>query len=283
METLEEIVLRHSHRGMTILKEYMNRNYCEQAAKRLLSLRRGTVLLTTGFYVKGHAETDGPLGTMMTARALERLGFHSVIVTDKYCRDFFEPEDLTVEYVETDAEEQVYSGLLKFYDPCALISIERCGHNVRSDYANMRGVSIASETARTDLLFELARERGIATFGVGDGGNEIGMGNVKDIIARKLSLVPCVVEVDHLIIATVSNWGAYALVAYLQELTGERLLLDYEEVRGYLERIVALGSVDGTNGKCIPTVDGFSLEVEQEILDALHAKADRFLKERRAS
>lgn len=283
METLEEIVLRHSQRGMTILREYMNRDYCEQAARKLLSLERGTVLLTTGFYVKGHAETDGPLGTMMAARALERLGFHSVIVTDKYCRNFFEPEGLSVEYVRTDAGEEVYAELLDRYKPSALISIERCGHNVQNDYANMRGISIAAETAKTDLLFELAQKSKIPTFGVGDGGNEIGMGNVKDVISEKLSLVPCAVRVDHLIIATVSNWGAYALVAYLQEMTGEDLLLEYKDIRGYLERIVALGSVDGTNGKCIPTVDGFPLEVEREILDALHERADSFLRRRRVS
>lgn len=283
MEAMEDIVLRHSQRGMTVLKKYMKQNYCKRAAGKLLSLRRGTVLLTTGFYVKGHAETDGPLGTMMTAKALQKLGFHAVIVTDRYCRSFFEPEGLEVEYVDIDAEKEVYEELLNRHRPAALISIERCGHNVRGDYANMRGISIADQTAKTDFLFELAKQKEIPTFGVGDGGNEIGMGNVKDIIATKLSLVPCTVTVDYLMIATVSNWGAYALVAYLQELTGRRLLLDYEEVREYLERIVALGSVDGTNGKCIPTVDGFSLDVEKEILDALHERADLSLTRRRIS
>lgn len=283
MERLEEIVLRHSGRGMTVLKEYMDDDYCEAAARALLELARGTVLFTTGFYVKGHAETDGPLGTMMAARALKKLGFHSVIVTDKYCKDFFEPEHLDVEYVDTDADEAVYEALLDRYAPVALVSIERCGHNVENDYANMRGVSIASETAKTDCLFELAARRGIPTFGVGDGGNEIGMGNMKEIIAKKLSLVPCAVGVDHLIIATVSNWGAYALVAYLQELTGEPVLLSYDRIRRYLTSIVARGSVDGTNGRCVPTVDGFSLEIEKEILDALHQQADLAIRQSRVS
>lgn len=34
------------------------------------------------------------------------------------------------------------------------------------------------------------------------------MGNLKDVISKKLSLVPCVNKVDHLVIATVSNWGS---------------------------------------------------------------------------
>ena len=52
---------------------------------------------------------------------------------------------------------------------------------------------------------EMARQEGIPTFGVGDGGNEIGMGNLKEVIMSKLALTPCDIEVDALIIATVSN------------------------------------------------------------------------------
>lgn len=273
METMEEIVLRYSKRGMTVLKEYMEGCYCEDSAKALLLLDRGNVLLTTGFYVKGFAETDGPPGTMMTAKALNKLGFHAVIVTDQYCQGFFEPEGLDVEYMEIQAGEEACRKIMENYEPTALISIERCGINIQNDYANMRGISIAAETARTDLLFEIAKEKGIPTFGIGDGGNEIGMGNVKEIISDKLSLVPCATEVDHLMIATVSNWGAYALVAYLQKLTGKQLFLPFSVMEDYLKRIVALGSVDGTTGEHTATVDGFSLEIEKEILDALEKEA----------
>ena len=46
--------------------------------------------------------------------------------------------------------------LLSKYAPVCLISIERCGHNLRNDYANMRGISIAGQTAPIDKMFELA-------------------------------------------------------------------------------------------------------------------------------
>ena len=56
--TPEDVVLRYSKRGMNILKKYLKDGYCRTAAEKLLHAERGTVLLTTGFYVAGYAETD---------------------------------------------------------------------------------------------------------------------------------------------------------------------------------------------------------------------------------
>ena len=82
-ETVEDIVLRHSKRGMTILRKYMGDFYCKRAAEKILELPKGNIFLTTGFYVAGHAETDGPLGTMTLAKALRAVGYRPIIVTDK--------------------------------------------------------------------------------------------------------------------------------------------------------------------------------------------------------
>lgn len=269
METIEDVVLRYSRRGMDVLRAYMDDRYCKRAVERILSLRRGTVLLTTGFYVAGHAETDGPLGTMVLAKALARLGYNPVIITDKYCDGLFEIEQLKVEYVDINAPDKAYEQLLNKHNPVCLISIERCGRNAEDDYTNMRGVSIKAKTARMDLLFEKARKQNIPTFGVGDGGNEIGMGNLKEVIEDKLQLVPCAVKVDELVIATVSNWGAYALAAYMQQIMKVKLLPDFKEIKSYLEAIVRMGSVDGVTREQMLSVDGFSLDVEREIIEEL--------------
>ncbi len=133
-------------------------------------------------------------------------------------------------------------------------------------------MSIKAHSARLDLLFDLARGT-IPTVGVGDGGNEIGMGNLKDPIREKLSLVPCRTTVDHLVIATVSHWGAYGLAACLAKLSGRKLLLSFDAIRAFLRRTVALGSVDGMSGKPEERVDGFDLEVEEEIVESLRENA----------
>lgn len=268
-ESIEDIVLRHSGRGMNILQNHLDSHYCRHAAQQILSLPRGIILLTTGFYVAGHPETDGPLGTITLAKALGRLGYTPVIVTDRICNGIFEPENLPVEYVSVHSDEKDYSMLLSKYAPVCLISIERCGHNLRNDYANMRGISIAGQTAPIDKMFELASSSSILTIGIGDGGNEIGMGNLKDIISEKLDLVPCTVMVDDLIIATTSNWGTYALVAYLALLSQYDLFPTYEKISDCLTRMVSLGCVDGVTKKPENSVDGFPPTIEKEIVEAL--------------
>lgn len=273
METIEDIILRHGQRGMDILREFSDEHFCKQAAEFIYDAPRGNVLLTTGFYIAGCGigETDGPPGTVFLAKALEALGFTPIILTDDHCEAFFTCEGLTTVCPAVNDGDAFYEALLDEYKPTLLISIERCGKNTQGDYANMRGVSIADHTAKIDRMFPLAAARGIPTIGVGDGGNEIGMGNVAPVIAEQLSLVPCKVTAEYLILATVSNWGAYGLCAYLERFSGQPLLPDYPTVMAYLDRIVAMGCVDGVTKECVVTVDGYPTEIKQEILDALRA------------
>ena len=88
MGYVEDLILRHSCRGMDVLRPRLAEDFCREAAEAILRWRRGTVLLTTGFYVAGHAETDGPPGTLLLAKALEALGFRPVVVTDAPCRGY---------------------------------------------------------------------------------------------------------------------------------------------------------------------------------------------------
>ena len=268
MRTIEEIILQYGYRGMPVLAKCLPQNYIEQATEEIYSWPKGKVLIATGFYVAGYAETDGPLGAVALAKALAKLGYEPVMLTDVYCEGFFELEGLAVAYVDLKAKPRELEKLLEQYAPVGLISIERCGTNVEGDYANMSGKSVAEVTAPIDVLFEMAYGR-IPTIGIGDGGNEIGMGNVKDTIAKELALVPCRTVVDKLVIATVSNWGGYGLVTGLSAAAGRDLLLSFEDIKDYLTRIVALGSIDGVLKEHVLGADGFGLEREKEIITAL--------------
>ena len=112
-KTIEDIILMDSHRGMDELRPYLPEFYCEEAAKAILSWRRGPVLLATGFYVAGHAETDGPTGTVVLAKALQKLGFEPHILTDEACSHYFEPEGLDVIYVDIADGEPFAQDLLQ--------------------------------------------------------------------------------------------------------------------------------------------------------------------------
>lgn len=267
MDDIESIILRHSRRGMIELSAHMPGDFCARAARKISAWPRGNVIIVTGFYVAGHAETDGPPGALALARALEELGCAPVIVTDTLCRGLFEGEGMRVEYVDLSASDDELSALLERLRPAGMISIERCGRTAQGHYLNTRGVDIGAHTAPLDRLFELAG--GVPTVGIGDGGNEIGMGVLAGPIATQLAIQPCAVPTGSLVIATVSNWGAYGLCAELELLSGRRCLPSPDDAVRQIERIVALGCVDGISHMQAMSVDGFDMDIEREILIAL--------------
>ena len=269
MEAIEQVILRHSARGMTRLAPELPGDFCGQAAREILSWPLGTLALLTCFDVGGAPETDGPTGTWVLAKALMALGFSPVVVSEpSLCAYFSELGMATHEVLPGDNAET----MCKLLDSLALVgivSIERCGRNLHGLYCNMRGVDISGRTSPIDELVVQAARRGIPTVGVGDGGNEIGMGNVAHAIARRLSLEPCVVTVDKLVVATVSNWGAYGITQAMGRYAGQALLPAFRHINDFYSYIVARGSVDGTTGRNQMSVDGFSMEEEREVVEAL--------------
>ena len=271
--TIEDVVLRHDKRGVAALRSHVAADFCHAAA-RLLADHAGPVLITTGFYIlrTGTPETDGPPGAVAIGRALERLGRRVLHVTDRVSAALMKgltgPDRVLTFPVMDEAASRTHAReLLDRHRPALLISIERCGRTAAGRYLNMRGLDVSADTAQVDFLFDGS----IPSVGVGDGGNEIGMGNVAEAVAASGTLVsdPCVTRVDKLVIASVSNWGGYGLVAALSSIVGRDLLPTLDEERGLVERTAALGAVDGTTGEADGKVDGFLPAVTAEILTDL--------------
>jgi hypothetical protein len=108
--------------------------------------------------------------------------------------------------------------------------------------------------------------------GIGDGGNEIGMGRVWTRIARLDALrarIATVVPVDHLVVAGVSNWGGYGVVAALGRLTGLDLLHTPELERRLIQACVAAGACDGVTRRREPTVDSLAADTHAGVVDLL--------------
>lgn len=260
MGKVETLILQKGWRGMDLLSQHLPENYCTVAAEAVKSWPRGTVLVTTGFYVAGHAETDGPPGTLLLCYALRELGFTPVIVTDEICTGYFEREQFEVYYLPVDADDAACRQVLEHYAPVGMIAIERCGKNIRGRYENAAGGVFKDNTAPTDRLFELTD---VPTIGIGDGVNEVGMGKLADVIEQHLPLVPCRVATDYLIVATVSNWGAIALAGLLGKLPTE------EEFLHAYQLAYEFGYVDGFTGENVLMEDKFPLDVGLQLLKDL--------------
>ena len=277
--TIEDIILDRDRRGISELRPFLPSDFCDQAANLLIS-NPGTVLITTGFYILASKapETDGPPGAIIIEKALTDLGYKVVHVSDQYTTNLLEetsnPGSQVIEFPITDSKssEDFARDLLQEFDPSVLISIERCGLTDDGYFRNMRGLDMTEFNAKTDYLFTQHSK----TIGIGDGGNEIGMGNLSTEVANIASLVdaPCTTTVKNLVISSVSNWGGYGLVASLSKLKGLNLLPTIEEEQLLLTRMVNLGAVDGTTSKNENTVDGFTMEEHSLALADLHGYLD---------
>ena len=273
--SIEDIILSNDLRGVSHLRPYLPSDFCDQAARFMMS-HPGTTLITTGCYISmaGAPETDGPPGALALGRALESLDRQVVYVSDHYTVPILSPfvgeNAQVVEFPIADDDDcrQFASELLSRLEPSLLISIERLGLTKDGTYLNMRGVDISAHTARVDHLF-LQHPH---TIGIGDGGNEIGMGNLADVIPQVDTLPdnPAITGTTHLVISSTSNWGGYGLVAALSRLIGRNLLPDLEEESALIRRMGDLGAVDGVVGASQHSVDAMSLEEHGRALSSLH-------------
>lgn len=261
---------------------------------------RPVLAIVTGFYIPTATppagETDGPLGALFLARALHAIGIDVVLLTDGFCFPA-----LHVGRCECGLKAKV--GLWPLPDPAEasamtdeayrardfdllrgvthLLAIERVGPNQDGRCYTMRGRDITDVMSPAHRLFE--GERSFTTIGVGDGGNEIGMGKIpRDVIARNIpngELVACRTATDHCIVAGISNWGGYALAAGVAHLRGKTLdasLFDPDRERAILDVMVKRGPlVDGVTGQPTATVDGLTWEQYAEVLVKIGAVIGR--------
>jgi hypothetical protein len=276
--SIEDIILNNDCRGISALRPYLAPHYCTEAAQFILDRRqstRRTVLITTGFYILSAAapETDGPPGAIALARALEGLGFEPVFVTDVFGAPLLNlngqrnPRIIEFPIADHATSRAFAQRLLDWLQPALIISIERCGFASGNRYFNMRGKDISEFTAKVDYLF-LGQEN---TIGIGDGGNEIGMGNYAEKIKlmRSLPLDPARTPVNKLVIASVSNWGGYGLIAALSRLCQTDLLPSVQWEHDLLEELIARGAVDGVTGEKKCSVDSLSAQEHSRVLSQL--------------
>lgn len=285
--------------------------HLEQAAESLAKAGRSVAIVTGFFVPDTElpaAETDGPPGAVVLAIALESVGIRSTLVTDSKCGSAVRAaaraaggKRLAVEiccdpvvWFETFVRGAGGAQLSH------LIAVERVGPNHdrssliaqlrqtappvdefeatvpiehRNRCHNVRGSLIDETTAPLHLLFEHGPKRlpGLKTIGIGDGGNEIGMGCIAwEELARRIcggahsALSPCRVATDWNLIAGTSNWGAFALAAatlFLMQRVQALGPLDKEFHRRLLDRMVAEGpAIDGMTRRREMTVDGLPFE-----------------------
>jgi len=190
-------------------------------------VRSKAVAIITGFYIWScqNGETDGPPGALAIAKALVSLGKAVSLVTDEAnapllqaalnassVKDRVGPI-ITFPTITSNGglyrDTELASELLLKFDH--IVAIERVGPAEDGKYHNMRGEDITAYCGRADLLVSLANKltaHQVRTTGIGDGGNEVGMGKVKEKVEQHIlhgHAIACAVKADNLITSGVSN------------------------------------------------------------------------------
>eukprot|EP00045_Choanoeca_perplexa_P006633 m.57180 g.57180 ORF g.57180 m.57180 type:complete len:581 (+) comp13710_c0_seq1:165-1907(+) len=244
--------------------------------------RAKTVVLTTGFpCVQGPVpcESDGPLGVVMLATTLARLSKAVVVLVEETNRDVMEAAlsmgqsldpclqaRCTLRVVPNDISVEQLDGLYHELQADAFVAVERAGRTVRGEYCTMKG-RVMEGVANLDHLFTTANDDAhVTTIGIGDGGNELGMGKVRALVEQGIPLgdrIACATTTDYLIAAGVSNWGANGLAAAVAIITHEQddskalhAVTDEVLERAVLQAMFAAGCKDGVKPAQTMSVDG---------------------------
>jgi D-glutamate cyclase len=257
---------------------------CLQAARALAeeSVRRTAFFTGVVHEKQPHGELDGPVGCAVLAAALTRLGREAVVFAPaaaipvlaaarEACGGGFAVEP------DSGAEPAGFD---------AAVSIERLGRNRKGVHHSIFGVP-REQPAVADDFFEALNASGRSTIGIGDGGNEIGFGSIfaaaRRVVPRGRECgCPCGdgivtrTRARCLLVASVSNFGAYAVTAALALIAGNPELAPQPgTVVAAMSAAVEAGGIDG--GSMIPGVvadDGIAAGAVAAVVTLMRATVE---------
>lgn len=282
---LERLIARDVGRGIAPLAA-ATAGGLGRAAASLDEARAATIV--TGFYIPAAmppgAETDGPIGAAFIARALLDRGVPVHAVTDAPCAPVVEAALAAMEVAGRCTTDVVavpgfvggepLAKVLTRHDeapPSHVVAIERCGPGAGGVPRNARGEDIGAHTAPLERFFTPPAFR----IGIGDGGNELGMGALPaELIAANVrhgAVIACRVPADALVVAGVSNWAGAALALLLAGPEGAARF-DADAHDRVLDAMLAAGAVDGVRRVPARSVDALDAGEHRALIAALVAE-----------
>lgn len=255
--------------GKRGISEFWTHGSLIQAAESILKCdhSKKSYVLTGFCCMNKNCETDGPIGSSVLCNTLRKLGFDNYLLCDPCSKNVVEAASLGLPLICASNVSEIDTDL------SFAVSIERPGRTIKTnDYRTMRARDISDVTMPLDYLFptfnDPTQKKPYLTVSVGDGGNEVGTGNVRDMVAKYVPMgsdINTVTTCDVLVLAGVSNWGGIAIAAALAICSENvEIAKDFIEFCGrqreMLDKMLEQGSYDGISGKVIPVIDGMPFE-----------------------
>jgi len=261
-------------------------------------------------------ETDGPPGALFLARTLQKLGMDVVLFGESSLLVALEAGLIqsgtagTIRLVELPRDAYESGPYSRRFHTSAgrlthLVFIERPGPShtlaalrnrpdyhidwdfdfkkvappiTRDRYLTMSGIDVTVNHSQAHWILDHPNPHGAwHTIGIGDGGNEMGMGALPwDMVNATIPLggrIQCRVPTESLIVSGVSNWGAYGLAAACLGLVNQGPIpeiFDPEAEYAILEAMVNQGGlIDGRTTLPEATVDGLDWPHHAQVLSDL--------------
>ena len=285
------------------------------ASMSLARAPKPVVAIVTGFHILAAdaPETDGPFGAVKLAEVLHHGGAQVALYSEKACAAAMADAlqrlqiDALVPVVEVPRPGEGEwperpAGLTH------LIAIERPGpaHTPASishqpgatsellaqfmasipeedwdQYHNAKGHNITKQHAPLHRWFESVPST-LFTIGIGDGGNEIGMGRIAwDVLRRNIpegGRIACRIATHATIVTGVSNWGGYALAAtfaWLRGLPDWHQFFNAEQHQQLWQAVLQSHRlVDAGSRECRLRVDGLTWEAYIRLFEIIRSTLD---------
>lgn len=290
-------------------RAYTGEPLTTHCAKKLVdTIEQGDfVYILTGFILLPHKvpETDGIVSSMLLCRSLVKaFNAKPVIICPEdnleavkkcasvvglHCYDDIDkvaelPVSMGVISFTKDSRvaEKQADEIIAQKVPKAVIAIEAAGANKYGEYHNAAGVNITVLEAKTDILYEKLKKQGVLNIAIGDLGNEMGMGTISEHIKKFVPYtdeeqckcdckggILAATSADHIITATVSDWGCYGLMAAIAYLKKDMDIFHDGDMEMEVMRVATRSGIVDMTGSLIPGIDGFNTRIIVNIVELM--------------
>lgn len=212
-------------------------------------------------------ETDGLAGALALGRTLSHLNKKVTILIEQEYHPILEPL-LSWHNSQFSCDITLDSSLT--LTPDGIISIERAGRSEDGNYYTMRGL-VMENLLPLDTVY-LDNYQCKVKVAIGDGGNEAGMGPLKEKVKKFIkngeTIASCSYS-DFTLVCSVSTWGGYGLSLSISSIANAEPDVNLNTELQVTEKIMQCGICDGITGEVSMGVDGLHWESTKTLIEDL--------------
>jgi len=207
-QKIENLLVAHNLWGMKNIQPVLTAGYCLRAAQMLRDVT-GTILIGSGILSLENRDNTSVIAALSLYNSLLKLGADPVLVSCHKMAKMLSHHYQVLPLNEDDKAE--IENALARYSPQAVISIERPELSIQGCYTHIDDKNSPNKKA---CFGDFMKQAKCPTIAIGDGGNELRLNNINERLTE-FDIIPAAAHCDELVIADLSLWGVYGILAFL--------------------------------------------------------------------